>query len=92
MARSCLRDEDAAVGELGLDDVLIEGLGVELVAGPTFDGVREVADDHVELVPALLQLSPGVVDDEAELVAGEGGPVGAQVRPAKVHHLLYAPP
>jgi hypothetical protein len=31
---------------------------------------------------------PGVVDDEAELVAGEGVPVDGQVRPAEVHHLL----
>ena len=54
-----LRDEDAAVvAELGLDDVLVEGLGVELVAGAALDGVREVAHDHVELLPALLQLSP----------------------------------
>ena len=34
---------------------------------------------------------PGIIDDEAELLAGEGLAVSGQILPAKVHHLLPIP-
>jgi hypothetical protein len=44
--------------ELGLEHVLVEALGIELVAGASLHGIREVSHYDVELLRALLQLSP----------------------------------
>jgi hypothetical protein len=57
-SKGCLCDEDASVVELGLEHVLVEGLGVELVAGASLHGISEIPHYHVELLRALLQLSP----------------------------------
>lgn len=53
-----LGDKYPLVVELGLDHIFIEGFGVELVTRPALDGVSEVADDHVVLLLAVLQLLP----------------------------------
>lgn len=53
-----LGDKYALVVKLGLDHIFIEGFGVELVTRPAFDGVGQVADDHVVLLLAVLQLLP----------------------------------
>lgn len=63
-------EEDTAVVEPGLEGGLVEEHGVELVAGATLDGVGEVADDHVVLAGALLQLNSAptqVEEDEGDL-------------------------
>ena len=52
-----LSDEDAMVIKLGLDDVLVEWLGVQLIAGASFHWICQVSNYHVKPLPALLQLN-----------------------------------
>ena len=73
-ARPRLRDEDAPGRQLAPHDILIEIFRVELVAGATEHGVRQVTDDHVKgAVGDALELGTGVVVDEGEPGWGGGG-------------------
>lgn len=53
-----LSDKNAILVQLRLDDVLVEGLGVELIAWSIFDWVRKISHYNIVLILPLLQLSP----------------------------------
>mmetsp|Transcript_9778 Transcript_9778/g.18329 ORF Transcript_9778/g.18329 Transcript_9778/m.18329 type:complete len:309 (-) Transcript_9778:299-1225(-) len=83
-----LGHEQAALPELALAR-LVEGRGVELVAGPAVQRVRQVQDDHVKVaVRVPFKLGLGVVDHElgARVVVGVGAE-GGHVVPAELHNV-----
>lgn len=55
---SYLSDEDARVVELGLEDFLIEGFCVEMIARTSFKWVSQVSYYNIKLLTPLQQLFP----------------------------------
>lgn len=53
-----LSDEDARVVELGLEDFLIKGFCVEMIARASFKWVSQVSYYNIKLLTPLQQLFP----------------------------------
>lgn len=53
-----LGHKNAIIIELGLQDLLIEGFGVELIAWPIFKWVCQISNNDIKLFLSLLQFSP----------------------------------